>query len=362
MPDFVPGTHLWLRDESKSFERRTPLTPGDANRLIRAGFQLTVESSPARIFPDAEYRTAGCTPAASGSWRAAPKHAFILGLKELPEEEAPLVHRHIYFAHVYKNQAGWEKLLSRFVRGNGLLLDLEYLTDDRGRRVAAFGKWAGFSGAALGVDLWSHLQLNGGAPYPKIPEYHDRNQLVTAVKGRLDQAMRQVNRKARVLIIGSRGRCGGGALEFLKSVGLLETATGWDLAETAKGGPFAEILDFEILVNCVLVQGALPPFLTEAMLESSGSGRLRVISDVSCDPKSPFNPLPVYQETTTFQHPVLRLKQGILLTAIDHLPALLSRESSEDFSAQLFPSLLELETGSAVWSRAAELFQEKSRQ
>lgn len=72
-----------------------------------------------------------------GSWvKDAPKDAYILGLKELPEEDFPLEHVHISFAHCYKQQGGWEKVLSRWPRGGGTLLDLEFLTDDAGRRVA----------------------------------------------------------------------------------------------------------------------------------------------------------------------------------------------------------------------------------
>jgi hypothetical protein len=72
-----------------------------------------------------------------GSWVTdAPKDAYILGLKELPEDDFPLEHVHISFAHCYKQQAGWEKVLSRWPRGGGTLLDLEFLTDDSGRRVA----------------------------------------------------------------------------------------------------------------------------------------------------------------------------------------------------------------------------------
>jgi saccharopine dehydrogenase (NAD+, L-lysine-forming) len=49
----------------------------------------------------------------------------------------PLKHTHIQFAHCYKGQGGWDKVLSRFPRGGGSLLDLEFLTDDNGRQVAA---------------------------------------------------------------------------------------------------------------------------------------------------------------------------------------------------------------------------------
>lgn len=50
--------------------------------------------------------------------------------------KVPLKHVHVQFAHCYKQQRGWEKVLGRFVRGNGVLLDLEFLTESNGRRVA----------------------------------------------------------------------------------------------------------------------------------------------------------------------------------------------------------------------------------
>ena len=55
------------------------------------------------------------------------------------------------FGHAYKGQPDGQKLLSRFAAGGGILYDLEYLTDETGRRVAAFGYWAGFAGAAFGA-------------------------------------------------------------------------------------------------------------------------------------------------------------------------------------------------------------------
>lgn len=47
--------------------------------------------------------------------------------------------QHVQFAHCYKGQGGWDKVLSRFPKGHGTLLDLEFLEDEQGRRVAAFG-------------------------------------------------------------------------------------------------------------------------------------------------------------------------------------------------------------------------------
>lgn len=50
------------------------------------------------------------------------------------------------------------------------------------------------------------------------------------------------------------------------------------------------------------------------------------------------------------------------LIAIDHLPSLLPAESSDDFSSQLLPSLLEIQDDQTrVWRRAHDLFIDKSK-
>ena len=112
---------IWLRAEGKAFERRTPLTPTAAASLIDAGINVIVEQSEARTYTDDDYASADCSLVAAASWESAPQDAFILGLKELPESTQPLHHRHIYFAHAFKGQAGWQELLLRFQRGGGAL-------------------------------------------------------------------------------------------------------------------------------------------------------------------------------------------------------------------------------------------------
>jgi saccharopine dehydrogenase (NAD+, L-lysine-forming) len=73
----------------------------------------------------------------SNTWPQAPKDAFIVGLKELPEWDmtSPLPHKHIFFGHCYKGQAGWKELLRRFVSGGGTLLDMEFLNDEKGTAI-----------------------------------------------------------------------------------------------------------------------------------------------------------------------------------------------------------------------------------
>jgi saccharopine dehydrogenase (NAD+, L-lysine-forming) len=353
-----PAVHLWLRAETKAHEARTPLTPAGAKALREAGFRVTVERSSDRVFGDAAYQGAGAELAAAGSWKLAPADALILGLKELPppniSSDRPLRHRHIYFAHAFKEQRGWQDTLARFVQGGGTLLDLEYLTDDDGRRIAAFGHWAGYAGAAVGLSVWLHHQLRGPEEaHPPLRPFDGRDDWVRVLKAGLSQT-----KMPRAMIIGALGRCGRGAAELFDALDVPTVA--WDQAETARGGPFEAILDVDLFVNAVFLGGPVPPFLDPSWLHRER--RLRVVADVSCDPDSPHNPIPLYDRNTTFGQPALQAAMAppLWVVAIDHLPSLLPRESSEDYGGQLLPHLLALGTKNAVWQRAQSCFMEKS--
>lgn len=351
--------HIWLRAESKPFEQRTPLTPTGAKQLIEDGFKVTVEQSDECIFASEQYQQSGCHIEASGSWRDAEQDAIILGLKELPEESHPLPHEHIYFAHAYKEQQGWQQLLGRFKSGGGKLYDLEYLLDDNGRRVAAFGYWAGFAGCALGLKAWAGQQSGARPILSDVGSYKDKSVLLTDIK----QALQRAGRAPRVLVIGALGRSGSGAVDMAHEMGL--EVIKWDLAETKVGGPFPQLLDVDIVVNCVFVQQALPPFLTKDLLQNENR-RLSMIVDVSCDPYSSFNPLPIYDQCSDFKNPCLSVISGdnpLDLIAIDHLPSLLPKESSEDYSSQLLEHLRTLDDRSKrIWRDALEIFQQKTAQ
>jgi len=122
---------VWVRSETRKHEERTPLTPKDAHTLITRGHAIHVESSSQRIFTDDEYAAADCIIERPGSWTNAPPHANVLGIKELPAEEFPIANRHIYFAHAYRGQPGAAALLARFARGQGSILDIEYLRNEK---------------------------------------------------------------------------------------------------------------------------------------------------------------------------------------------------------------------------------------
>ncbi len=347
---------VWLRAETKENEHRTPLTPDDARSLRQHGIDVAVEQSTQRIFPDREYADAGCRLVAAGSWADAPEHAFILAIKELPADTAPLRHRHIYFGHAYKGQPGGVELLQRFVSGGGTLLDIEFLTDEAGRRLSAFGFWAGFAGAALGLDQWLLRQASNGGKLARQKPYDNQQLLVQHLRVRMDEHLANGRQPPRPVVVGALGRCGRGAVSLFDSVAL--PVERWDVEETAPGGPFPALLEHDLLVNSVLVSGEIPPFLTAREIGRTNR-RLSVIADVSCDPGNPGNPLPIYDRVTTFEDPVLRVIDAVNpldIIAVDHLPSLLPRESSIDFSGQLTPWIARLAEWPTPWSRCEDHF------
>ncbi|KAJ3124004.1 Saccharopine dehydrogenase [Nowakowskiella sp. JEL0407] len=362
------GLLLWLRAETKKNEQRTALTPSICKTLIANGFEINVEESADRIFKDSEYVEIGCKLVPHGSWRTAPASALIIGLKELPENDfTPLTHTHIMFAHCFKRQGGWMDVLGRFKNGNGTLLDLEFLTNEQGRRVAAFGYYAGFAGAALGVDLWAHNILNPGKTYPSVTPFDNENDLIKHVTARLNRAVEIAGRKPSVMVMGALGRCGTGASDFASKVGIPDDLIiKWDMAETKKGGPFEEILQHDIFVNSIYLSLPIPPFIYKEQLDNPGR-KLNVVVDVSCDTTNPHNPIPIYNQTTTFDEPVLTVQTKttpVDVIAIDHLPTLLPREASEFFGADLLPSLLALpeRTTAPVWANAEKLYHDKVKE
>lgn len=334
------GLHLWMRAETRATEQRAPLVPHDCHTLVADGVRLTVERSAQRIFDDQAYADAGCELVETGAWVDAPRDAHVLGIKELPDEPAALVHPHIYFAHAFKGQEGAAEVLARFERGGGELLDIEYLTEG-GHRVVAFGRWAGYVGAALGV-----LALRDRLHAPLQP----------MGRAELDAQLAADISPLRALVIGARGRSGGGAVEALAVAGA--QITPWDKGHTVDLD-HAELLDHDLLVNCVVSRGpATDPWVRPEDL--AAERRLRMVADVTCDVTSEANLVPVNTAITTWAEPVRRVSDEppLDVIAIDNLPSLLPREASEDFSAALSPLLADLAGRTGPWSAARAAHEE----
>ena len=345
-------THLWVRAEQRPNEERVGLTAEGAKALIEAGIKVTVEESSVRALPLQGYQDAGCEIAPENSWPDAPKDAIIFGLKELPEDGTPLPHRHIMFGHAFKGQHSGKALLERFRQGGGTLYDLEYLVEENGRRVAAFGYWAGYAGAAVTLKCWAAQQR--GEICGPVGVYKDKDALIADLAAELYNV---ANARPNAIVIGALGRVGTGAADLLETMGV--TVTKWDMAETAHGGPFPEILDHDLFLNCIFARPGTPVFVPQSALTEPR--KLTAIGDVACDPDSDYNPVPVYDRATTWEAPALRVAEDPVLDvmAIYNLPSMLPAESSVDYAEQLLPSLLTLgDLGKGVWGRAKATFDE----
>lgn len=338
--------HILIRDEARHTERRTALTPQDSVQLLNAGFQISVERSEKRIFPDIDYKKARCELVDAGSWKSAAPSTTILGLKELPEDPKNLTNPFIHFAHLYKNQTGWEHEIARFMAGGGRLYDLEYLTIG-GRRTAAFGYWAGWMGAALAA--WRLLAKWQGIAGPEqgVKSFDTSATVISTLKN----LAKSTDRARKAVVIGANGRSGSGAVEILKIAGF--EVSEWDLPET-KNLDRNALMGHDLLVNCVLMTGPGLRLLDRDDLINPNN-KIQMISDVSCDPFSDFNPLPIYDAPTSWDVPYISIGENVELTSIDNLPSLLPREASEDFSSFLIKSLLTYPNGEE-WGNALTSF------
>lgn len=130
------------------------------------------------------------------------------------------------FAHCYKEQGGWKDVLKRWQDGQptGMLYDLEFLQDESGRRVAAFGYHAGFAGAAVGALALGEQVASEGEKgrLGVLKPYSNEKALVDYVKSQMARVESKLGRKPRALVIGALGRCGRGAVDFFKEAGFEE--------------------------------------------------------------------------------------------------------------------------------------------
>jgi saccharopine dehydrogenase (NAD+, L-lysine-forming) len=357
---------VWLRAECLELETRTPLTPADAATLIEQGMRVVVERSKSRCFDDRAYRKVGCELVPAETWPTAPKDALILGMKELSEDPFALKHQHMFYGHAFKAQRDAIDILERFVRGGGELIDFEFLKTSSGAPVASTGYWAGFAGAGLAAWAWAEQKLNrtrksGEGYLPSLTPFESKEAFCFMIEKRIDAALAKFP-APRMLLTGGTGMVGRGAQDFLAQVGL--KADIWGSEQTRAGGPFPEMLRYNVLIHAVAMAEPASPFLHAPLLQTP-SRELTVVSDISCDLGNPYNVLPIYDRTTSLETPVRRLfsdsARPLDLIAIDRLPALLPKECSENFSSQLLPLLMDLKARkSSAWGEAERAFLEAS--
>lgn len=136
-----------LSESSNIWERRAPLTPAHCARLLHNGKgkngiqKIIVQPSTKRIYHDFQYEDVGCEVSDDLS-----ECGLILGVKQ-PKLEMILSDRaYAFFSHTHKAQKENMPLLDEILAQRDTLYDYELIVGDNGKRLLAFGKFAGRAG------------------------------------------------------------------------------------------------------------------------------------------------------------------------------------------------------------------------
>ncbi|KAI8331437.1 Saccharopine dehydrogenase-domain-containing protein [Choanephora cucurbitarum] len=154
---------IGIRREDKSrWERRSALTPNAVQQLIKeTGTQVYVQPSTKRIFTDASYQEAGAILTDDLS-----KADIILGIKEVPESALLDNKTYLFFSHTHKGNQTNMPMLQAILDKNIRLLDYELMKDETGKRLVAFGKFAGNAGMLDAFHGMGHRFLGLGYSTP----------------------------------------------------------------------------------------------------------------------------------------------------------------------------------------------------
>ncbi|CAA7395006.1 unnamed protein product [Spirodela intermedia] len=162
-----------LAETCNIWERRAPLAPSHCARLLldRCGGvkRIVVQPSTKRIHRDAKYAEVGCELSDDLS-----SCGLILGIKQ-PKLETILPDRaYAFFSHTHKAQTENMPLLDKILAERVTLYDYELIVGDNGKRVLAFGKFAGRAGL---IDFLHglgkrYLNLGYSTPFLSLGSSH----------------------------------------------------------------------------------------------------------------------------------------------------------------------------------------------
>ncbi|XP_027072191.1 alpha-aminoadipic semialdehyde synthase isoform X1 [Coffea arabica] len=136
-----------LSESTNKWERRVPLTPSHCAKLLHGGrgktgvARIIVQPSTKRIHHDSLYEDVGCEISEDLS-----DCGLILGIKQ-PKLDMILPDRaYAFFSHTHKAQRENMPLLDKILAEKASLFDYELIVGDHGKRLLAFGKFAGRAG------------------------------------------------------------------------------------------------------------------------------------------------------------------------------------------------------------------------
>lgn len=375
-----------IRERKDPPDQRVPLSPAQCARVQSIpGVEVVVEPSAIRSFTDEEYTDQGITLQEDLS-----DCDILLGVKEVPVSVLLPGKTYFFFSHTIKKQEHNRQLLQTILDKKIRLIDYEVITDQTGKRLIAFGRFAGMVGAHNGVMTYGlrtrafHL--------PRMQEFMDYQHVRSYYRDHLHLP------PMRIVLTGS-GRVGQGANRVLRDMDVEEVDPDVFLADVVPGPVFTHLTsedylvhqdgkvfdkaDFyahpnhfqshflpytriaDLFINGIYWDNRAPAFFTREQM-CNPDFKIRVIADVTCD-IAPVSSIPATLKASTIADPIFGydpqtnqetepFQAGVVdMMTIDNLPSELPRDASQAFGEMfliyVLPELLK-ETESDLIERA----------
>ena len=349
-----------IRERKSPVDKRVVLTPKKCKQILKdyPQLQIKVESSNIRVFKDDEYRKEGIEVVSDVS-----DCDVLLGVKEVPIEFLIPNKEYFFFSHTIKKQPYNRNLLRAVLENNIKLYDHEVITNKKGVRLVAFGRYAGIVGAYNGFRAYG-LKFNC-FNLPKAEELTSQQHLIDELK--------KVKLPNIKIVLSGFGRVGRGAKEILDGMELKEVNiteflnTSYDEPvyvnidsldyNKRKDGFVKSIYDFfehpgayesnfmrfakvaDLYIAGHFYGDGAPKIISAEDIKAE-EFNIKVIADISCD----FGPIASTVRPSTIKNPVYgfdpqtgkevdyKNENAIAVMAVDNLPCELPKDASEGFS------------------------------
>ncbi|MCS6934565.1 MAG: NAD(P)-dependent oxidoreductase [Chitinophagales bacterium] len=363
-----------LREEKIPQDNRVPLTPSQCRTLMEehSNVWIAVQPSRHRCYTDDEYRNHGIILREDLS-----DCDLLLGVKEVPPELLLPGKTYLFFSHTVKKQPHNRRLLQEVLRKRVRLIDWECLKDENGKRLIAFGRWAGIVGAYNGIRAYG-LRLQGAHHFELRPMYQCLN------FAEAQKEFAKVNLPPVKIVLTGTGRVSNGAAFLLDLLHIpkvspadflqrefdrcvytqlasadmyyKEGQTEFDSAhyhahpEEYKSlfTPYTRVAT--VFINGIYWDQRIPVFFTAEDMKRPDF-RIEVIADITCD-IAPNSSVPSTIRPSTITDPVYGydpqtgkecppFQPGCVdVMAIDNLPNELPRDASEDFGNMVLSRII----------------------
>jgi len=360
-----------IREGKTPPDKRVALSPEQCEYILNnyPDVEVFVQKSEIRKFKDDQYAKLGVAVV-----ETVEDCDVLIGVKEVPINELISNKKYIFFSHTFKEQPYNRGLLKAILAKKIQLIDWEVITNAKGQRLIAFGRYAGIVGCYNGFlayglkhSLYSLKRAN---------ECEDRSEM----EAQLENIKLPSNFK---LVITGSGRVGGGALEIIHKMNMKEVSPAEFLTKSFNEPVFTQLnvgdynkrkdgnsfnkkeffndpLNYEsdflkyakvanMYVACHYWDSRAPFIFTREDAKNK-DWNISLVADVSCDidcavastlrPSTIADPLYGYNPNTE-QEDDFYSNETIGVMAVDNLPCELPKDASVDFGKMFIEHVLE---------------------